>query len=118
MAEWLYVVFRFLKVWETGSDKRVKELSALLADKGRLLDGALGLLQDLGVEGIDQASRKLIFTDPKRQLRVLLLKPVDIPAYVIYGAAEAAAGRSAVLGETRGVDVQVLLGHHRADAVD
>src|SRR6185503_5570967 len=42
----------------------------------------------LGVEGVDQDSRRLIFTDPRSGLRMLFLKPVDIPAYVLYGAAD------------------------------
>jgi ATP phosphoribosyltransferase len=60
----------------------------LALPKGRLLDGALTLLRELGVEGIDEESRKLIFTDDARSLRLLLLKPADIPAYVTYGAAD------------------------------
>src|SRR6266852_3329054 len=39
-------------------------------------------------ERIDQDSRRLIFTDARRGLRLLFLKPVDIPAYVLYGAAD------------------------------
>jgi len=66
----------------------VKDLLTLALPKGRLLDDALGLLRQLGVEGIDPDSRKLIFTDAARDLRVLLLKPADIPAYVLYGAAD------------------------------
>ena len=66
----------------------MKELLTLALPKGRLLDGALELLRGLGVEDIDADSRKLIFTDPTRDLRVLLLKPADIPAYVVYGAAD------------------------------
>ncbi len=66
----------------------MKDLLTLALPKGRLLDGALELLRGLGVEGIDADSRKLIFTDPARDLRMLLLKPADIPAYVIYGAAD------------------------------
>jgi ATP phosphoribosyltransferase len=66
----------------------VKERLTLALPKGRLLEGALALLRDLGVEGIEPESRKLIFIDPRRQLRVLYLKPADIPAYVTYGAAD------------------------------
>lgn len=66
----------------------MKDLLTLALPKGRLLDPALELLRDLGVGGIDVESRKLIFTDPAHDLRVLLLKPADIPAYVIYGAAD------------------------------
>ena len=60
----------------------------LALPKGRLLDGALDLVRELGVDGIDAESRKLIFSDEARGLRLLLLKPVDVPAYVTYGAAD------------------------------
>jgi len=66
----------------------VKERLTLALPKGRLLEGALALLRDLGVEGIEAESRKLIFVDPRSRLRVLYLKPADIPAYVTYGAAD------------------------------
>ncbi len=66
----------------------MKSLLTLALPKGRLLDGALELLAGLGVEGIDAESRKLIFTDARRGLRLLFLKPADVPAYVTYGAAD------------------------------
>jgi ATP phosphoribosyltransferase len=66
----------------------VNDVLTLALPKGRLLDGALEILRELGVEGLDAASRKLIFVDARRGLRMLLLKPADIPAYVVYGAAD------------------------------
>ena len=60
----------------------------LALPKGRLLDAALELLRDIGVEGIDAESRKLIFTDARRGLKMLFLKPADVPSYVAYGAAD------------------------------
>ena len=60
----------------------------LALPKGRLLEGALELLRELGVNGVDAESRKLIFIDPGRGLRLLFLKPADVPAYVTYGAAD------------------------------
>lgn len=66
----------------------MKERLTLALPKGRLLDDALALLHELGVDGAPADSRRLIFTDPRRDLRVLLLKPADIPAYVTYGAAD------------------------------
>jgi ATP phosphoribosyltransferase len=60
----------------------------LALPKGRLLDGAVARLREIGVDGIEAESRRLIFTDPGRGLRVLFLKPADIPAYVTYGAAD------------------------------
>src|SRR5207247_2702302 len=67
---------------------RMKDVLTLALPEGRLLDPALTLLRDLGVEGIEEDSRRLIFTDPKRDLRVLFLKTADVPAYVVYGAAD------------------------------
>ena len=66
----------------------MKDRLTLALPKGRLLDGALALLRDLGVDGIEPESRRLIFVDPRRGLRILSLKPSDIPAYVTYGAAD------------------------------
>ncbi len=66
----------------------MKERLTLALPKGRLLDPALALLAELGVSGVDAESRKLIFTDARRGLRVLFLKPSDVPAYVTYGAAD------------------------------
>jgi ATP phosphoribosyltransferase len=66
----------------------VKPLLTLALPKGRLLGAALELMRALGVDGIDAESRKLIFSDEGRGLRLLFLKPVDIPAYVTYGAAD------------------------------
>src|SRR5918999_1444156 len=66
----------------------LKERLTIALPKGRLLDGALALLRELGVDGVDADSRKLIFTDARRGLRLLFLKPADVPAYVAYGAAD------------------------------
>jgi ATP phosphoribosyltransferase len=66
----------------------VKERLTVALPKGRLLDAALDVLRELGVDGIDAESRKLIFSEPRRGLRFLFLKPADVPAYVTYGAAD------------------------------
>ncbi|MGH7308003.1 MAG: ATP phosphoribosyltransferase [Candidatus Rokuibacteriota bacterium] len=66
----------------------MRERLTLALPKGRLLDGALALLREIGVDGVEAESRRLIFTDPRRGLRLLFLKPADIPAYVTYGAAD------------------------------
>jgi len=66
----------------------MKPMLTLALPKGRLLGSALELMRTLGVDGIDVESRKLIFNDEGRGLRLLFLKPVDIPAYVTYGAAD------------------------------
>ena len=65
-----------------------QKLLTLALPKGRLLTPALDLLKRTGVNGIDESSRRLIFDDPERGLRVLILKPADVPSYVEYGAAD------------------------------
>lgn len=66
----------------------MKSMLTLALPKGRLLDPALELLGELGVRGVDGESRKLIFEHEAQGLKLLLLKPADIPAYVTYGAAD------------------------------
>jgi len=58
--------------------------------RGRLLDEAGALLIKAGysVEDILKDSRKLIFEYPKLNLKFLIIRPTDIPAYVEYGAAD------------------------------
>jgi ATP phosphoribosyltransferase len=61
----------------------------LALPKGRLLDPALGLLAAIGIEGLDgDFGRRLLLVDRARELRFILLKPADIPTYVLYGAAD------------------------------
>jgi ATP phosphoribosyltransferase len=66
----------------------MNERLTLALPKGRLLESALDLLRELGVDGVDAESRKLIFTDARTGLRLLFLKPADVPAYVVHGAAD------------------------------
>ena len=58
--------------------------------RGRLLDEAGALLIKAGyaVNNILKDSRKLIFEYPKINLKFLIIRPTDIPAYVEYGAAD------------------------------
>ncbi len=60
----------------------------LALPKGRLLKPALELLRQVGLDGVDVDSRRLIFVDERHGLRVLILKPADVPSYVEYGAAD------------------------------
>jgi ATP phosphoribosyltransferase len=70
----------------------------LALPKGRLLDQALDLLREIGLDGVDAESRKLIFDDARLGLRLLFLKPADVPAYVAYGAADVGiAGKDVLL---------------------
>jgi ATP phosphoribosyltransferase len=62
----------------------------LALPKGRLLRPALDLLRRAGFDGLpEDESRRLVVTDPSGRLRLLILKPLDVPTYVEYGAADA-----------------------------
>ena len=61
----------------------------LALPKGRLFRPAIELLRKMGLDGLPaEETRRLVFTDQGRRLRFLALKPVDIPTYVSYGAAD------------------------------
>jgi ATP phosphoribosyltransferase len=57
--------------------------------KGRLFRETVTLLEQIhcGAEGLG-AGRRLVFEDAERRTRFLILRPVDIPTYVEYGAAD------------------------------
>ena len=72
----------------------------LALPKGRLLRPALDLLRRAGVDGIPaDESRRLLFTDAASRLRLLILKPADVPTYVEYGAADLGIVGKDVLAE-------------------
>ena len=68
--------------------------------KGRLLEPSLAALQSADICFAEDvaSSRKLTFDSQDRRFRVFLVKPVDVPTYVEYGAADAGiAGRDVIL---------------------
>lgn len=72
----------------------------LALPKGRLLRPALACLERAGVRGLPAAdSRRLLLTDATGRLRLLILKPVDVPTYVEYGAADLGVVGKDVLAE-------------------
>jgi ATP phosphoribosyltransferase len=84
----------------------------LALPKGRLLRPALDLLARVGLDGLPgDGSRRLLFTDPARGLRLLILKPADVPTYVEYGAADLGiVGKDILLEQTPDVYEPLDLG--------
>ena len=66
-------------------------LITIALSKGRLFDESVRLLTDAGLDcsELEQPSRKLIFYTPDEQVRLVLVKPSDVPTYVEYGIADA-----------------------------
>lgn len=58
--------------------------------KGRLLGPSLAIFEALGYDLREaRESRKLVIEDAAHQARFLIAKPMDVPIYVEYGAADA-----------------------------
>ena len=57
--------------------------------KGRLLDPSIELLESMGYDLREvKETRKLVIDDAARNARYLIAKPMDVPIYVEYGAAD------------------------------
>jgi ATP phosphoribosyltransferase len=78
--------------------------------KGRIYKQASRLLQQAGLDIPDDfdESRKLIVTIPEARMELIMAKPVDVPTYVEYGAADIGiVGKDVLMEEKR--DVYELL---------
>jgi ATP phosphoribosyltransferase len=78
----------------------------LALPKGRILAEALGLFARAGYDltAVAHPGRRLIFDLPGDGLRVILVKDLDVPTYIDYGAADAGiAGRDVI--EEQGFDL-------------
>jgi ATP phosphoribosyltransferase len=67
----------------------VKAELTIALPKGRLFRDAVTLLEKIhcSAEGLGEG-RRLVFEDAQQRTRFLILRPVDIPTYVEYGAAD------------------------------
>jgi ATP phosphoribosyltransferase len=67
----------------------VKPALTIALPKGRLFREAVALLENIqcSAEGLGEG-RRLVFEDVAQGTRFLILRPVDIPTYVEYGAAD------------------------------
>ena len=71
--------------------------------KGRLGDQVYRLFSGIGYEcaAIYEDNRKLVFENPDRGVRYLLVKPSDVPIYVEHGAADVGVAGKDVLLEAQ-----------------
>jgi ATP phosphoribosyltransferase len=67
----------------------VKSGLTIALPKGRLFHESVTLLEKIhcSAEGLGEG-RRLVFEDTEQRTRFLILRPVDIPTYVEYGAAD------------------------------
>lgn len=81
--------------------------------KGRILKPLADLLEGAGldVSRLRSESRRLIVHDDAGAVRYILAKPVDVPTYVEYGAADVGfVGKDVLLESARGVSELLDLG--------
>ncbi len=73
----------------------------LALSKGRILEETLPLLAAGGISLLDDpgSSRKLVLQTSRDDLRILVLRATDVPAYVQYGAADLGVAGKDVLME-------------------
>lgn len=75
-------------------------LTTIALTKGRILQETLPLLSAAGLEPLEDISksRKLIFPTNRDDVRLLILRGVDVPTYVQHGAADmGVAGKDTLL---------------------
>ncbi len=68
----------------------MKHSLVIALSKGRLLETTIPFFKRLGISPDDFSpeSRRLTFEDKKNQVTILLVRAVDVPTYVEYGAAD------------------------------
>ncbi|HEX3011591.1 MAG TPA: ATP phosphoribosyltransferase [Syntrophomonadaceae bacterium] len=82
------------------------EYLTLALSKGTLLKPTVDLLQKAGLptEGLDEDSRSMVFTYKNSNIKYIMCRPTDVPAYVEYGAADLGIVGKDVIAE-QGKDV-------------
>ena len=91
------------------------ELLKVAMPKGRIYSEASGLFRRAGLPVVEEEnrSRKLIISPSDARMEFIMAKPVDVPTYVEYGAADVGiVGKDMLMEERR--DVQELLDLHIA----
>jgi len=85
----------------------VTEMITIALTKGRILKETLPLFAAAGIEPLEdmEKSRKLVFSTSRDDVRFLLLRGVDVPTYVRYGAADMGVSGKDMLLEEGGTDL-------------
>jgi ATP phosphoribosyltransferase len=86
------------------------EMLTIALPKGKLFEPAAKMLARLGyeAEGLSENSRKLVIKNPEKKIQFIITKPMDLPTYVEYGAADLGViGKDVLIEE--GKDLYELL---------
>ena len=83
-----------------------KEMLTIALPKGKLFQPSADLLARFGytAEGLAENSRKLVIVNETKKIQFVITKPMDLPTYVEYGAADVGIiGKNVLLEEARNV---------------
>ena len=81
----------------------MKDTITIALPKGRLLNTSIALFSKLGLlpRGLKANSRKLLFEDSRKCIRMMIVRAVDVATYVEYGAADLGiVGKDVLLEQT------------------
>jgi ATP phosphoribosyltransferase len=84
----------------------MNDVVTIALSKGRLLNPSIALLKRIGImrSGLKANSRKLLFEDVKAGVRIVIVRSLDVPTYVEYGAADMGiVGRDILMEQERDV---------------
>ena len=102
-----------MKISQNKKYRKLKQLK-IAVPKGRILKDALRFLRESGYikhPDADYDSRKLIFDYEDDAVSLLIVKPLDVPTFVEYGAADAGiAGKDVLLEKPRNIYEPLDLG--------
>ncbi len=82
----------------------MNDIISIAVPKGKLMKPSVSLLSRAGIKGIGISgnSRKLIFNDRKNHYRLMIVRAIDVPTYVEYGAADMGiAGKELILEQDK-----------------
>lgn len=83
-----------------------KNMLTIALAKGKLFQPSVDLLARFGytAEGLSENSRKLVIANEAKKIQFVITKPMDLPTYVEYGAADIGIiGKDVLLEEGRNV---------------
>src|SRR5437016_1461333 len=92
-----------------GGDRlTTQETVSIAIPTGVLLDGARGLLASSGLAALsaEELGRQLLVE--RERVRVIIVRPADVPAYVDYGAADLGIVGKDILWETPGSHYELV----------
>lgn len=87
-----------------------EEFLTIALPKGTLFKNSVQLLKEAGFkcEGMEEDTRKLLFTDEEEMVKYIICRPTDIPTFVEYGAADLGlVGKDTIIEQKK--DVYELL---------